>query len=171
MNITLFNLINGWAGHYHWLDQLMIFSAQYLWVVLVLAALALAFWRRNKDIAIAAVGLAGFSKLVIVNLVKWLYLSPRPDIILKATTLVPPDSENSFPSGHATFVFALATAVYLYDKKWGTWFFVFAALVSFSRIFVGVHWPSDVLAGIILGILIGWLGNKIYLRYKYIFGL
>lgn len=57
----------------------------------------------------------------------------------------------SFPSGHAAFYFALAFAVYLYHKKAGAFFLTGAALISISRVAGGIHYPSDILAGAILG--------------------
>jgi undecaprenyl-diphosphatase len=68
----------------------------------------------------------------------------------------------SFPSGHAAIFFAIATAVYLYNKKLGIWFFVVAILMGMARIFVGVHWPSDILGGAVIGIISGIIVGKIF---------
>ena len=63
-------------------------------------------------------------------------------------------STYSFPSGHATVSFACATVLALAVPRL-TWpFFVLAALISFSRVYVGVHYPFDVLAGAVLGVAI-----------------
>lgn len=58
----------------------------------------------------------------------------------------------SFPSGHSVNVFAAATAVFLNHKKIGVFALVLAALVAFSRLYVGVHYPTDVLVGAVIGI-------------------
>ena len=64
-----------------------------------------------------------------------------------------PESDSSFPSGHATVAFASMTAVFLTVNKRYSWTgFVFAFLIAFSRIYIAVHYPSDVLFGIIIGI-------------------
>jgi undecaprenyl-diphosphatase len=73
------------------------------------------------------------------------------------------ETGSSFPSKHATISFLLATFVFLLNKKLGFLFLVFAVLVSTGRVFVGVHYPSDILVGAIFGILIGFL----FFRKKY----
>ncbi|MGC8651416.1 MAG: phosphatase PAP2 family protein, partial [Minisyncoccia bacterium] len=68
-----------------------------------------------------------------------------------------PESGWSFPSGHATFFFALAAAVYLYNKKWGRGLFLAALIITLSRIIVGVHYPSDILGGMVIGMIVAYL--------------
>ena len=53
-------------------------------------------------------------------------------------------------------MFALATVVALFHRRWGIAAFALAALVAWSRIYVGAHWPSDVPPSIGIGILLGW---------------
>jgi len=71
----------------------------------------------------------------------------------------------SFPSGHAIFFFALSTVIYSFNKKLGIFFLAFSTLMSIARIFVGVHWPSDILAGAILGTIIGVIIKWVYKNY------
>jgi len=68
-----------------------------------------------------------------------------------------PDSW-SFPSGHTSSSFAFATAVFANNKKWGIGAYVLAALIGFSRIYLGVHYCTDVLAGAVLGVVYGVIG-------------
>ncbi len=72
--------------------------------------------------------------------------------------LVAPEKDASFPSGHSSIAFSVAMIYYysLSNHKVGIAFVVLAALVALSRLYVGVHYPSDVLAGSIFGILIAY---------------
>lgn len=71
---------------------------------------------------------------------------PVPEPLLEAPTTY------SFPSGHATVAFACAAVLALAVPRLRWWFFGLAALIAFSRVYVGVHYPGDVLAGAVLGI-------------------
>lgn len=77
---------------------------------------------------------------------------------------------SSFPSGHAMEAFALATALSLLFPKKKTIIpvFLWAILVAYSRMALGVHYPSDVLAGILIGILLGWIVPWIFKRTGFI---
>lgn len=64
----------------------------------------------------------------------------------------------SFPSGHTSSAFASAAAIYSGNKKWGTVALIFAAVMGFTRIYLGVHFCTDVLAGAVVGIVYGVIG-------------
>jgi membrane-associated phospholipid phosphatase len=66
--------------------------------------------------------------------------------------LIARSADPSFPSDHATGAFALAFGVWLYDRAIGSALLVVAALLSFSRIYVGTHYPGDVIAGALIGV-------------------
>jgi undecaprenyl-diphosphatase len=75
----------------------------------------------------------------------------------------PQNRGKSFPSSHAANCFALATVIFVFYRRRGWIAFLLAALVAFSRMYVGVHWPVDVLAGCLIGILCG-LGSVFLLK-------
>jgi membrane-associated phospholipid phosphatase len=84
--------------------------------------------------------------------------------------LIPCGSGYSFTSNHATNHFALATCLFLLiGHRWGRWrwpLFVWAGLIAYAQVYVGVHYPLDVLAGATLGILIGYIMGRAFNRFS-----
>lgn len=99
--------------------------------------------------------------LVLSHLVVNLTLKPltsrmRPNFVLPETILLGPvHYDFSFPSGHATSSFAAAYVLGKKRKRLRLLLYLLAALISFSRVYLGVHYPSDVIVGAVLGVLIG----------------
>lgn len=90
-----------------------------------------------------------FGELIIKHLVA----RPRPFVINGAIELIiKAPSGFSFPSSHTATCFAMATAIYLFHKRLGIIAYIYAALVAFSRMYLYVHYPSDIIGGIALGI-------------------
>ena len=79
---------------------------------------------------------------------------PRPCAVDSTVKLlIPYPSEYSFPSGHTLHGFTAATAIFLYFKKAGIGALLLAAAIAFSRMYLFVHYPTDILGGILLGML------------------
>jgi undecaprenyl-diphosphatase len=168
LDLYLFNLINGFAGRWAWLDYLEMFFAKYaeysLWLCLVLfvAINAKKYWKMFVEAGLAA----GISKFILAEFIRYLWFRPRPFVALNFIPLINQSAdEAAFPSGHASFYFALSTIVYFYNKKVGTAFYAITTLIVLARVFVGVHWPLDILAGALLGILTAWVFNKLFRKY------
>ena len=103
---------------------------------------------------------AGF---LLCNLVlKKLIARPRP-IWLNPNIemLVSVPTDYSFPSGHTTASFVAAVVFLQYDKRLGIPALILAGLIAFSRLYLYVHFPSDVLAGALIGIIIGLLSTAL----------
>ena len=127
----------------------------HLWVVL---GIVLLIFRKTRK--------AGFSVLLSYALVyltgqlglKDLIARERPCSIDTAVQLiVSRPSSYSCPSTHTAWAFAAATAVFMHKKSWGLLLCIPAAVIGFSRLYLFVHFPTDVLLGAVLGILMGVL--------------
>ena len=134
------------------------------WIVLTL--LLLCFKRTRKIGICAAMGLLMtflINNMIIKNLVN----RTRPyEVVEGLQILIGKQVDSSFPSGHSGVAFGTAVAIALNaPKKYGIPLIILALLISLSRLYVGVHYPSDVLAGILIGTLVGifgsWLGRRI----------
>ena len=78
------------------------------------------------------------------------WLDPSVELLVR----VPKDF--SFPSGHSLVSFEGAVCIFLFNRKWGIPALMLAVLTAFSRLYLFVHFPTDVLAGIVMGIVIAW---------------
>ncbi len=159
IDIYLFEAINQFAGKWVYLDTLAIFFAKYFeYIFLLFLFVFLAKNFKKHWLIVAQSFLAGiFSRLIIVEFIRWICPRTRPFIENQVNLLLEPFTFLSFPSGHASFYFALASVIFFYNKKAGALFIIGAFLISFSRIFTGLHWPLDILSGALVGFLSGFL--------------
>ncbi|MDO8566821.1 MAG: phosphatase PAP2 family protein [bacterium] len=158
LDISLFYLLNSLAGQSPFLDWVIVFFASYLAYILIALFLAYVFFSHySKQDKFRILLIAGiptfFARFGVVEFIRLFYQRPRPFVDLPVHQLLT-SSEWSFPSGHATLFFALATALYLYNKKWGIGFFIAALLMTMSRVIAGIHYPSDIVAGALIGIAV-----------------
>ena len=144
--------------HRPWLDGWMTIITHLgdgggIWIF---CAFLLGVKKETRKIAmILVVGL--LLDLVLGNLIlKNIVGRPRPcDLDPHITLLISRPFGHSFPSGHTLSSFTSATILYDFRKTWGRWAFLLASVIAFSRMYHFVHYPTDVLAGVILGYLIG----------------
>lgn len=101
---------------------------------------------------------SGACAYLLSRFIGFLYFRPRPFVSLDITQVISmtPFSK-SFPSSHALVSFALATLLFTYSKRLGTWAILIAIFIAISRVLVGVHYPSDVLVGAVLGVIVSKL--------------
>ncbi|ETP73905.1 PAP2 superfamily protein [Lachnospiraceae bacterium JC7] len=107
-------------------------------------------------------GVLLFGQLLLKNL----FSRPRPcQIDQTFALLIARPTSSSFPSTHSSWAFGAATVVFLNYRKAGAVLFIFAALIAFSRLYLFMHFPTDVLFGILMGIILGIAAVKLSDRF------
>ena len=131
-------------------------EAGWFWIVLGVGLLCT---KRYRAVG-TAVLLALTIDFILANLIlKPLVARPRPCWIRDSVELfVRVPGDYSFPSGHTMASFASAGALFLTKRKWGIWALVLSVLMGISRLYFYVHFPTDVLAGAVLGLFCGYAG-------------
>lgn len=153
-----FVFLNGFAGMSPLSDAFLRFFADGI-IVLLIAGLAL-FVLQKKERAryracIEAL-VSGFiiGRVVIVSLIRAFFWRERPFVEFQVNQLLAHNPlDASYPSSHATMMFAIAFSVLFVNRRWGIVYLVLALASALSRVVVGVHFPLDILAGFWVGLL------------------
>lgn len=137
-----------------------------IWIVLTVVLLA---FKKTRGIGMAAALALLFSLLITNILLKNLVARIRPyEVVEGLTILISKPVDYSFPSGHTSSSAAAALAIWRNaPRKYGIAAIVLAMLISLSRLYVGVHYPTDVLGGAAAGYFAAWLADGVMkLRMK-----
>ena len=125
-----------------------------LWILIIVILL---FTKRYRKIALFALGALILEVVLVEGIIKGIFERPRPFLLHENIQLIIPKPLGfSFPSGHTASAFAVATLLFLNKVPLRKTIIGLAVLMGFSRLYVYVHYPTDVLAGMILGIGVGW---------------
>jgi undecaprenyl-diphosphatase len=140
-------------------DLLIVFFAKYFGYILV--GLLLIFlardWKKYLPLFWHVAAAAILSRGTITEAVRFFWQRSRPFVEQNIVPLVEHSSSSSFPSGHASFYFAIGTVLYFYNKKAGALFLLASLFIGISRVLAGLHWPSDIAGGAVIGIFSGIL--------------
>ena len=143
--------------HCAWLDPVMIFFTSLgdngiVWIIIALLCIC---FKKSRRCGILMILTMLFCLAMGNGFIKNLVARPRPFQVLgdASMLILPPPAEFSFPSGHTLHSFAAAVTIFLHNKKAGVAALLLAALIAFSRLYFFVHFPTDVLAGMVLGTL------------------
>ena len=164
MNIELSILDWIQTLHTHYLDKIMVFitrlgDAGIIWILLSIVLLLIPKTRKSGAVMVVALVV----DVLLCNIVlKNLVARTRPyDVNTVVHLLVAKLHDYSFPSGHTAASFASVTALYLAgEKKLWKFALVLACLIAISRLYLYVHYPTDVLGGILFGVITGYLGYR-----------
>ena len=166
MNYEVFTLINGAAGNIYLLDIIMKACTEYVPIVFILILMGMygmgVFYKNSHLRQQAfATGVYVILSLFITLCIGRVYYENRPFVDHKVNMLLPHVPDAGFPSDHAVGTMSIAMGI-LYSSPWvGRLLFILSILVGVSRIYVGHHYPMDVLGGFI----IVWCTSIVYHRY------
>jgi len=175
---TLFHWINGLGGHVPIIDRLFSGLADDYFMTIAMCLVLVGMWfgtrepkeREHNQTAVLkamaslgiASGLVSLANLIFVGdnkfqgtLIHEIFNRPRPFVQLGLSVLhgFYQPTDPSFPSNLAAVVFGLALAVWLMNKRTGTWLLIMAFVACFARVYVGIHYPSDILGGAAFGVV------------------
>ena len=151
------------------LDYVMVFlsligEGGFVWFLI---AVPMLFFKKTRVCGVVMIIAMGVSLLLGEFLLKNIIGRVRPcNIRTDIEMLIRRPQSFSFPSGHTSSSFAAATTVFLWNKKYGVPTLILAFLIGFSRLYNYVHFPTDVLCGMLFGILISLICYHIVRRYK-----
>ena len=134
-------------------------NAGFIWILLSVLLLLIPKTRKAGTAALLAMLLS----LIFTNgIIKHLAARQRPWLTVEGLVplLAEPDP-NSFPSGHTAAAFAMVFALWFSGSPLWRPALALAAVTAFSRLYLYVHWPTDVLGGVLLGAAVGWAGAKL----------
>lgn len=171
-DLFYYHLLNNFAGHNPFFDAFFSFIAQY--ALEIYALLFIAIWltlpkkQGKQRHALIVMVFTGVLALLINLLISHIWFRSRPFVMLSKgqfTQLIPHSVDASFPSDHASGSFGFAAASWGKSPKWISYCFtIFAVLVGLSRIYCGVHWPTDIIASLLVGVL----SSKVVWRFNYL---
>ncbi len=126
-------------------------NAGLLWIAI---AAGMLFFRKTRPAGVMMLAAMALGYLTGDLIIKHLVMRPRPFLVNTDFTLfIKAPSGYSFPSGHTTAAFASATVLFIKHRRAGIAALAGAVIIAFSRLYCYVHYPSDVLCGIALGVL------------------
>jgi len=151
--------INSPAGSHHSVDAVMAVVAGWsepIFIGVVALWFALAWWRvRPADVGGALTALLASGAALVINVIaSHIWSRPRPFVTHPGTVhlLLTHSADASFPSDHAAAAFAISGVLFAFHRRLGALALFFCVLVMYARVYVGDHYPTDVLAGMLIGL-------------------
>ncbi len=160
--------LNSWVGKSQIFDSVVEwFVSDYL-VPVVLILILLNFWfsgatindryRRQVVVLTALVSMALASWVVMIN--NGIYFRPRPFEEIQLTLLFYEPTDSSFPANTAAATFAISATIWQLNRRLGIALLLLSGLFGLSRVYAGVHYPSDIIAGGFIGVVVSLIVTK-----------
>lgn len=154
MDYQLFQLVNELGRTLAFLNPLMRMFASYAEYVFYMGIVIYWFTRHHIQRRMVVQSLiAACVAFACSGIIGYFFYRDRPFVTHTVLQLIEHPANASFPSDHATGAFVIAASIWLFRRKEGMIWLALAACIAFSRVWTGIHYPSDVLAGAVLGIV------------------
>lgn len=178
LDVVIFSYVNGFVGRSFFGDNLIVFVASALPVligILFLVVVGVSLYRKTNGLEVLNARLAeveavkiAFVAVVlaraVVFVLQHVFERARPYVTLDTPYLFTVPAW-SFPSGHAVVLFALVGAAYRFNRNAAAVLALFSVMVGIARVAAGVHYPTDIVGGALIGFCTGYLGTMFF-RYK-----
>jgi membrane-associated phospholipid phosphatase len=176
LNTQLFSGINAYGGRFLWIGDASLFFSFFVMYGLIAVVVILPFilFLKEKEIKskwyflrlwLLYLGVLSGTWLVTC-VIKLVTALPRPyEVLATVTPLATAGTANSFPSLHSAIAIAIAGATSVWSRSLSELLYVLALLIMVSRIFIGAHYPLDVVCGALIGWAVARIGKKCYRKY------
>jgi undecaprenyl-diphosphatase len=166
LDLSLFNLINGFAYKYPLIDNTMIIFSKYvpyLFMGFIVCMYVYGIYKRDINIRYAAISMLLLTAINIFFsfVIGLIYFRPRPFINNKVKLLFTHIPDASFPSDHAVGTMSIALGANNFFKGIGRILIALSIIVGISRVYVGHHYPMDVIGGFVLV----FISNIVYMKF------
>ena len=165
----VFHWINGLAGRVSFFDRIIEWLVSDYLIPVALALVLVGLWFAGSDmltrqryqiglfVALTSMALSSLA----VYIINWQYFRPRPFVDLDVTLLFYQPTDSSFPANSMAATFGIAAAVWGVNRRIGTVLLIAATLYGFARVYAGVHYPLDIVAGALIAVVITFLVFKL----------
>ena len=138
----------------------------FIWI---LSAIVMISMKKYSNYGFAVITALAIGYLIGNIILKNIFARIRPyNMIEGIELLIAPLSDFSFPSGHTLSSFAAAMIIFAANKRWGIPAFILASLIAFSRMYLFVHYPTDIIAGILIGLFSAYITLLIFKKCGWI---
>ncbi|OIK15650.1 hypothetical protein BIV60_08915 [Bacillus sp. MUM 116] len=152
LDYTAFQWVNHFAITDKFMNPIMIFLAEKAEYLFFAGILFYWFFHKNQNrIMVVSACIAACFALVINMIIGDVYYRARPFVAHHVIMLISHAKNASFPSDHSTAAFVIATSIWLWRKRVGWIWLILAAGIAVSRVWTGVHYPLDVISGMVIG--------------------
>lgn len=163
VNKKIFYKLNNLADRSDLFDFLVVFFGHYL--PYALGLMVFGFLLIDKGfygpMVLRAIFASVLARVFVAEIIYRMFPKDRPFVENEVRLLWVPRGKKSFPSGHASFFFAVSFVIWSFYPSIGIFYFACSILMAISRVLGGAHWPIDVLAGAVIGMLCGQVAMMI----------